>query len=380
MTPVSCPNLAPSNSTAAQDETSLFPPAVGKLLEIPACLYGAVGLLRSDLYRYGVFKEKRLPCYVISVGNITSGGVGKTPMTLYLSALIQKWGYRVAVISRGYRGKAETTGGVVSDMAGVRMDAETAGDEPYLMATTLKGTPVLVGKNRYRSGMTAIRRFNTDVIILDDAFQHLSLFRNLNLVLLDSTAPFGNRHVIPRGVLREPLSGINRSDALILTRSAENTLHPDVRFLKIPTFAASHEPFISHRVAAGVTMTEGGCRPVSNRFDGEKVFAFSGIARNADFLKTLEKMGANIAGVRAFGDHYPYVSADIRNIFHAALSAGADVVATTEKDAVRCQKYGPFPLDLVVIGVHMQLYDEARFIRFIRSRLDSDMAQTVSGI
>ncbi len=291
-------------------------------------------------------------------------------MTLYLAALIRGWGYRVAVISRGYRGKAETTGGLVSDMDGLRMDAETAGDEPYLMATALKGTPVLVGKNRYLSGMIAIERFNTDVIILDDAFQHLSLFRNLNLVLLDSIAPFGNRHVIPRGALREPLSGLKRSDALILTRSAENTLHPDVQSLRIPIFSASHEPFISHRVAAGVTMTEDGCRPVSNRFDGEKVFAFSGIARNADFFKTLEKMGAKVVGVRAFGDHHPYTPSDIRDISGAALSAGADIVATTEKDAARCLKRFRFPLELAIMGVHMKFYDEDGFTGFVRTRLN----------
>jgi tetraacyldisaccharide 4'-kinase len=344
-------------------------PAVKVLLGVPACLYGAVGLLRSDLYRRGMLKERTLPCYVISVGNITSGGVGKTPMTLYLAALIRGWGYRVAVISRGYRGKAETTGGVVSDLTGIRMDAETAGDEPYLMATALKGTPVLVGKNRYLSGMIAIERFNTEVVILDDAFQHLSLFRNLNLVLLDSIAPFGNRHIIPRGALREPLSGLKRSHALILTRSAENTLHPDVQSLKIPNFTAFHEPFISGRISAGMTAAEGDCRPILNRFDGEKIFAFSGIARNVDFFKTLEKMGAKVVGVRAFGDHHSYTSADIRDISHAALSAGADIVATTEKDAVRCLWRFHFPLELVVMGVHMKFYDEDGFIGFIRTRL-----------
>lgn len=346
-------------------------PAAKVLLGVPACLYGAVGLLRSDLYRCGILKKKRLPCDVISVGNITAGGTGKTPMTLYLARLIQQWGYRVAVVSRGYRGKAEAAGGVVSDMSGVRMTADAAGDEPFLMATALNGVPVLVGKNRYQSGMTAIRQFNTQVIILDDAFQHLSLFRDLDLVLLDSMAPFGNRHVIPQGMLREPLSALGRSDALIMTRSTGNTIHPDIQGRNIPVFAAFHEPYVVCRIAAGEAAPSGAASPILNRLDGEKIFAFSGIARNADFVRTLEQMGAKIVGFRGFGDHHSYAAADIRDIVRAARAAGADVVATTEKDAAKCQKCFRFPLELVIIGVHMKFHDEKGFIRFVRNHLNS---------
>ena len=140
---------------------------------------------------------------------------------------VRQLGYRVAVISRGYKGAAEKNGGIVSDGNAILMDPNTAGDEPFLLAASLEGIPVLVGHDRYQSGMQAINRFQTEVVILDDAFQHLALFRDLNLLLLDSTMPFGNGRLLPRGTLREPASALRFSDALIMTRSPRPFCSPD---------------------------------------------------------------------------------------------------------------------------------------------------------
>ncbi len=202
------------------------PFALNLLLMLLSKAYGAGVLLRRDGYASGFLKAKKLPCTVISIGNLTTGGTGKTPMTIYVAERVRRLGYRVAVISRGYKGTAEKSGGIVSDGSAIRMDPVTAGDEPFLLAASLKDIPVLVGHDRYQSGMHAINRFQTEVVILDDAFQHLALFRDLNLLLLDSSLPFGNGHLLPRGTLREPTSALRFSDALVMTRSAQPFCSP----------------------------------------------------------------------------------------------------------------------------------------------------------
>ncbi len=198
----------------------IHPPfALNLLLTLLSKAYGTGVRLRRNAYASGFLKQKKLPCTVISIGNLTTGGTGKTPMTIYVAEQVRRLGYRVAVLSRGYKGAAEKSGGIVSDGNAVLMDPLSAGDEPFLLAASLKGIPVLVGHDRYQSGMHAINRFQTEVVILDDAFQHLALFRDVNLLLLDSSLPFGNGHLLPRGSLREPVSALDFSDALIMTRS-----------------------------------------------------------------------------------------------------------------------------------------------------------------
>ena len=182
--------------------------------------------LRARLYEKGVLPSKTLPCRVVSIGNLISGGTGKTPMTILVARMIRDMGYRVVVLSRGYRGRMEKTGGVVSDGRTIFKGPDDAGDEPYLMARILTGIPVVVGQRRYEAGMMAVKRFKPDVIVLDDAFQHLRLKRDLNLVLLDSRSPFGNGHMLPRGLLREPLSALRRAHAVVYTRSEQALTAP----------------------------------------------------------------------------------------------------------------------------------------------------------
>ena len=182
-------------------------------------LYGGLTHLRRRLYTRGRLKSHRLPCPVISVGNLTLGGTGKTPLVIHLAEKIQGMGYRPVILSRGYKGLAEKGGAVVSDGRNLLCDARQAGDEPYLMAILLPTVPVVVGRHRYRAGMDAIRRFQPDIILLDDGFQHLQLKRDLNLLLLDAQNPFGNRYLFPRGTLREPEVSLLGADAVVLTRS-----------------------------------------------------------------------------------------------------------------------------------------------------------------
>ena len=292
-------------------------------------------------------------------------------MAIYLAQRIHQWGYRVAVISRGYQGKAETCGGMVSDMSRVWMDAAIAGDEPFLMASTLKGIPVLVGKDRYRSGLMAIQRFRSDVLILDDAFQHLDLHRNLDLVLLDSTAPFVNGHIIPRGMLREPISALHDCDAVVITRSGEQTTLSGSQFLDKPIFSACHEPYLFCRCAAGQPVSVIHHDTGADSIKGKCVFAFSGIAHNDEFFNSVRQMGASIVGFQEFDDHHPYSLYDIRNIVCAAEASKAALLVTTQKDAARLHGRFHFPFELAVIAIHLKMVDDRHFLRFIQERLSS---------
>jgi len=351
----------------------LRPPLpVNIFLTLLSKAYGAGVRLRRGSYAHGFLKSKKLPCVVISIGNLTTGGTGKTPMTIYAAERIRQLGHRVAVISRGYKGACEKCGGIVSDGNAILMNPDTAGDEPYLLAASLKGIPVLVGHDRYRSGMLAVNRFQAEVVILDDAYQHLALFRDLNLLLLDSTMPFGNGHLLPRGTLREPAASLCFSDALIMTRSDLPFCSPAEPWAKSrPVFCAIHEPFISCRFPAGDKLAFQTRKPDSEDkcLTGKRYYGFSGIARNDDFLKTLKKMGADVCGFQGFSDHYFYSEPDIQAILKAAVNAGASTLATTEKDLARLHGRFQLPMECVIIGIRMTLDNAMAFDRLIQNRI-----------
>lgn len=352
-------------------------PFFGTLLFFLSLIYGGAVRLRGMLYKKGILKSAKLPCKTISVGNITAGGTGKTPMVLYLTALLKSLGYRPAILSRGYRGGAEKTGGIVSNGRTVLMSSEMAGDEPFMLAQTLN-VPVLVGQNRFKSGMMAVKEFHPDVIVLDDAFQHLKLFRDIDLVLLDYRHPFGNAYLLPRGPLREPLSALFRGRGFIFTRS-DDSAPPNsaISLFNAPFFKAVHLPYISQVVKGkekgNRTFSE---NPVSEVYDaaclkGCRGFAFSGIANNQDFRNTVESMGCELAGFSEFPDHHRYAAEDLSQILHSAEAVSADILLTTEKDYARIgHRMMQCPFDLVVIGIRISFgKDENAFRRFIQSRL-----------
>lgn len=366
-----------------EGDRPIEPGALSRGLSVISRLYGKVLAERARWYNTGRLPSKRLPCTVISVGNITVGGTGKTPMTLRLAREFVDTGFQTAIVSRGYRGAAEATGGVVSDGRTLLMSADAAGDEPFMMAETLiasqKHVPVVVGRNRHAAGLLALSRFAPEIILLDDAFQHIRLRRDLNLLLLDARAPFGNGHVLPRGPLREPLSAITRADAVILTRCPPGfTMAARDRGKlpgAIPCFRAFHRPFIRTIIRAII-------RKDSPALDGPKtaspetavhgidVFAFSGIARNRAFIRTTESLGFRVTEQVGFPDHHPYAPSDLAALSAAAAASGAGAIATTEKDYARMDRRFPWPLDLFVIGIEMDFgMDEPAFRRFIHHRM-----------
>ncbi|MBF0118845.1 MAG: tetraacyldisaccharide 4'-kinase [Desulfobacterales bacterium] len=309
-------------------------------------LYGYVMNIRAKYYKkHGT---KSLPCKVISIGNLTVGGTGKTPTTIYIAKLVKDLGYKTAVISRGYRGSKEKTGGVVSNGKNIFMSVEEAGDEPFMMANILEGIPVFIGKDRFNIGMLAFKTFKPDIIILDDAFQHLKVMRDINLLLLDSNKPFGNGYILPRGTLREPISSINRADAIIFTRYNTKYLLPAFNTEK--TFKSFYIPNIP------------------DSLESHKIFVFSGIAKNKDFREMLSNF--DIKGFMEYPDHHTYSEKDIENIIESAKKNGADMLVTTEKDYVKIENKLNISIPIIKIGIEVSFgNDNERFKDFIKKRL-----------
>jgi tetraacyldisaccharide 4'-kinase len=301
---------------------------------------------------------------------------------MYVARVIKQAGCKVAVISRGYKGGAESSGGVVSNGQSIFMGPEQAGDEPYMMACRLKDIPVIVGKNRHAAGMLALADFEPDVIVLDDGFQHLRLQRDLDLVLLDCSDPFGNARLLPRGILREPISSLARAAACILTRCGGNADSAGAAVLdsirkyapRGRIFTASHVPYF-YRIARGARIA---CESAADLLSAEdigepeqtKIFGFSGIARNQDFQNTVKELGFKVAGFLEFQDHHRYSPEDWKAILTAAENSGARCLATTEKDSVRIPPRSRLPLDLLIVGVRVSFSaGEKEFISFLLDRL-----------
>ena len=305
-------------------------------------MYRFVVWLRLFLYRNAVLKTMVLPCRVISVGNITLGGTGKTPAVIQIAKVLQEQGKRVAVISRGYGRKNENEVLVVSDVSdgrSVKSDPRLYGDEPVLIASSLPGVAVIVGADRYRAGQAALDHFKPDVLILDDGYQHVRLKRDLNIVLIHADDPFGRGRLFPAGVLREPLQSLARADAVLITNTGRGQDMDGLRRVierhtAAPVFTASHVP-------TGVKdIMKDSEKPLSS-LRGTALLAFSGIARPQTFFSLLRELGASVIHELPFPDHYRYSSKDLDRILHMAREAAADMIITTEKDAVRLRGLDP---------------------------------------
>jgi tetraacyldisaccharide 4'-kinase len=340
--------------------------------------YGWIVRLRETLYKKGLLQSKRLPCTVISIGNLTVGGSGKTPMTIYVAEFIRHLGYGVAIISRGYKGQAEKVGGVVCDGRKICMGPYTAGDEPFMVAQRLKTVPVIVGQNRFKAGRLAIQEFKPDVLLLDDAFQHLKLHRDIDLVLLDSKDPLGNTYLFPRGTLRESASALSRGDAVILTRSdiekPASLGQIKKHFPRKPIFHSFHTPYV-YKIVTGNRSQSRDRLTISSKYDfdifkNKRVFAFSGIASNDDFRRTIESFQCKLENFSGFPDHHQYSDKELDKIIKSATDLSAEFIFTTEKDYVRIAHKIKWPMDLVIIGIEICFREnDIAFKSFIKRRL-----------
>jgi tetraacyldisaccharide 4'-kinase len=329
-----------------------------RLLSLP---YGGIVAARNRLYDGGVLKQQKLPRPVISVGNLTVGGTGKTPTVIFIAHLLKDHGYRPAVLSRGYGGNANAPVNVVSDGSRILMGWREAGDEPILIAGAAPGIPVLTGSRRLLTGRAAVETFGADVLILDDAFQHRPLFRDIDMVLLDAARPFGNGFLLPRGPLRESTDSLRRADILLRTGEAENG-EPLREAESLPSFRAIHKP---QGVVAGETKRIETVAALS----GQKVFAFAGIGSPAAFRRSLTELGAAVVGFRIFPDHHPYDLSDIKNLRRLAVESGAARIVTTEKDGIRLADFPDFLAELFLLRIAMEMTPGEPFAGLIFSRL-----------
>ncbi|MBC7962527.1 MAG: tetraacyldisaccharide 4'-kinase [Steroidobacteraceae bacterium] len=314
-------DLANGNRTSARDRLLI-------LCLMPFSLtYSFIQRLRAIFYRIGMLRSRRLPRPVVSIGNITVGGTGKTPVTAHIARWLLQRGYRVVVLSRGYGGSLEGQTVVVSDGATIMMSPRECGDEPFLLASTVPGVMVVIGSDRYAAGLLAIQQLAPDLFLLDDGFQHLRLQRDLNILLMDHRHPYGNGWTLPAGLLREPLRAVQRADLIIHTRCPQDA--PAVALAgNIPSCNARH------RIIDLLPLSGGNPTPLPSP-DTRKVLAFAGIAEPTLFFDELRSLGLDLVHTLRFPDHTTYAEAEVTAILDAMNQYGAEVAITTEKDGVK---------------------------------------------
>ena len=293
--------------------------------------YALVLRLRALGYRFGVLRSYRLPCPVISVGNLTMGGTGKTPTVAWIAGYLMGRGRRVAVLSRGYGGSAQGALRVVSDGKSVLLSPGEAGDEPCLLAGKLPGLMVVIGADRYRAGLHALEKLKPDLVLLDDGFQHLRLQRDLNILLLDATRPFDGGLTLPAGFLRESAGAAGRADLVVYTRCPEGAPGPDL-------FPGKPSCWTKHRFSGIVPLAGGELAGFAAAKEG-RVLAFSGIADPESFFSGLEGVGVRPVTTISFPDHTPYGEAEIAAILRLKLASRSTLLLTTQKDAVKLVPY-----------------------------------------
>jgi tetraacyldisaccharide 4'-kinase len=301
-------------------------------MSAPAKLYELGVRLRIALYETNYLKTRRLSAPVISVGNLTVGGTGKTPLVAFLACYLRDEGYEVAILSRGY--KRATRGRVeVSNAKEVLCGPREAGDEPYLLARQCAGVRVVVDEDRYRAGQWLEQQTMVSAFILDDGFQHLGLARDLNLLLIDATEPLDEDEIVPFGRLREPLTSMRRADAVIVTRAdqpfdqaAVKTMIAQYCGQATPVFYAYHDLTGLRRLGSGEVIKPG-------TLMRRRVAAISGIARPERFIADLRHFGMSIALRCDFVDHHRYRREELLELVGRARAAGAEAMIVTEKDA-----------------------------------------------
>jgi len=295
----------------------------------------------SELYRFLQKRNARraglhrnhLPAYVISIGNLVAGGTGKTPFVIWLAEYLQSHGLRFAILSRGYGGQNRTVSRA-PEQGDMLSQSFQFGDEPVLLARRLNEAPVWIGRERWLSGQKAIQSDKADVLILDDGFQHFSLFRDLDLVLLDSSNPFGNGFLLPVGPLREPIHSLQRAAAFILTRADDNKKSNETR-LTLRRLFPDRSVFCCRHVLSGFRFgIDGEEVPLATLY-GLKAIAFAGIARPESFFSSITAAGIRVAEQFAFPDHHFYAPQEVSLLLESLKRNKADLLITTEKDVVR---------------------------------------------
>lgn len=330
--------------------------------------------LRRFLYSARILRDSTLGVQVIAIGNLTVGGTGKTPVVEKFARELRDQGRNVAILSRGYRSKPTpfhvwlknklllrddtTPPRVVSDGRSLLLDSEMAGDEPYMLASNLKDVVVLVDKDRVKAGRFAIQRFGCDTLLLDDGFQYWKLQgRRQDIVLIDRQAPFGNERLLPRGTLREPPSHLARASTIFITKSNGNTEELRRRIASYNPHAGIieciHAPLYFEDVFTGK-------RVDIDFIKGRSVASFSGIAQPESFEQSLVNLGAQLVYVKRFADHHRFTQQEVLNAINRSKKRSAEMLITTQKDAVRFPKIDRRDLPILFMRVEIKILSGAK--------------------
>lgn len=333
---------------------NIFNSTIYQLLMLPLALgYGTIIWLRNQFYDRQWFRSRRIKkCKIISVGNITVGGTGKTPVIKYLAILLKNMGFKVAILSRGYGRKTKFTT-IVSDGDQILTNVVGAGDEPFLLARELKNIPIVVESDRYKGALFIQEKFKPQVILLDDGFQHRQLYRDFDIVLIDASVGFGHRFLLPAGLLRESINSLRRANLIWFTRVDQATHFSD---LQKQVNHVSTSPYITsnHQAEKLIQATSGKIFSFSY-INQKRVLLFSGIANPKSFEITVMNLGAIVVNHLKFSDHHQYRRSEIDHIRDEAQKARADMIITTEKDFVRIIDLIPNVLNLYYLMIEIRI-------------------------
>lgn len=326
-------------------------------------IFALIVSIRYLLYSTGILRRYPLGIQVISIGNVTAGGTGKTPVTEIFARTLSAEGRKVAILSRGYRRKEApwwqrlftqvvTPPLVVSDGKHVLLDSAVGGDEPYMLATNLPGVAVVVDRNRVKAGRYAVNRLNCDTLILDDGFQYQKLKHSTEILLVDSTNPFGNGNMLPRGILREPARNLSRADLIFLTkcRGDVSAVREEIRRYnhKAEIVECNHVPKALRDVWTGEEL------PLS-WLENKTVCTLSGIASPRGFEDSLRRLGAKVVWCERYADHHRYEASEVLYALNRSADIGADALVTTEKDAVRFPRLNAAPIRCFYLRIAIEI-------------------------
>ena len=321
-------------------------------------IYGLGVFLRLSLYRRGLLPVHRLPLSVISVGNLVVGGTGKTPHTALIADHFRRRGRKVVILSRGYGGEKSTEGAVISSPEKIIGTLQEGGEEPFWLAEQLPGVAVVIGKNRYQAGLLSRERWGVDLAVLDDGFQHVGLERKANILLIPAHEPFGTGGLLPLGTLREPRKQITRADVVVISHSEmiaageQTALEGQVKALhpEAPVFFSRHVPQRLWKYP------EGESRPLS-WIKGKRVLAFCGLGQPESFRHSLKTLEVELVSLKPFRDHQVYQEKDKHRLLEEAAFLKAEVLLTTEKDALKLGKWPDGRAELLVLAIGVEIPD-----------------------
>lgn len=346
--------------------------SAGSLILPPlSAVYAAMTRARLSAYRRGWFSIAKLAAPVISVGNLTTGGTGKTPLVEWVCRVLADPGSReprkkVCVLTRGYGRANPKSQVVVSSGTELLADEREAGDEPFLLAKNLEGiAAVIANPNRLTAGAWALENLGSEIFVLDDGFQHLQLARDLDIVTIDATNPFGQGALLPAGQLREPLSGLSRAQCVVITRTEQVEEWTTIK--EIVERTAGLIPIFSSRMATSRIYQLGSEEIDQAKIPSQPLGAFCGVGNPDSFFNHLRREGQTLAFTRTFADHYRYNQTDLDHLVKQARSSGAVGLITTAKDATKLASLKR-DLPCYILEIEISIDDEDRLVKIIQAK------------